>query len=212
MNVFCRGDFGPVFKVVQRTTGQAAEAKFKRLPRFVRRQEALREIEMLFLFAPHPNLLLLHDAYQMLDSKEIVLITEPLQGCSLLEWLVSGKERVTERICAGYLRQLCSALKHLHAASIMHLDLKPESLQLACSGELKLTGFAVARRCGEEPSLLRGDAEFSAPEQLGSEAATINTDMWPVGLLAIVVRDQRLPQRISIAVSVFEELINYKDL
>ncbi|HEV7405712.1 MAG TPA: bifunctional serine/threonine-protein kinase/formylglycine-generating enzyme family protein [Chthoniobacteraceae bacterium] len=85
--------------------------------------------------------------------------------------------------------QLCSALQEAHQHGIIHRDLKPENILLAHDECVKLADFGLARvprpggvrltqtgrRLGSEP--------YMAPELYNGSAATVQSDLYALGLV-----------------------------
>ncbi|XP_032801865.2 myosin light chain kinase, smooth muscle-like [Petromyzon marinus] len=183
-----RGLLGTLFRAVEKASGRAAHARFVNAQRHSHRAECLNEAELLY-GASHPNVLQLLDVYHLLDTKQMVLVTEPVDGGPLFERLSGKGYALTERKVSGFVKQLCLALQHLHSLNVLHLDVKPECLWLASrdSEQLKLMQFGCAQRYTDNLKVSQSAAEFAAPEMLTNEAIACSTDMWGVGLLAYVM-------------------------
>ncbi len=51
------------------------------------------------------------------------------------------KTKYFERESQSIIRQICSAVRYLHANHIIHRDIKPENILVATGGVVKLTDF-----------------------------------------------------------------------
>ena len=60
----------------------------------------------------------------------------------------SGRPRV-ERDAASAVRQIATAMEHLHSKKILHRDLKSANVLVAEDGRLVVADFGLARYCGE---------------------------------------------------------------
>jgi len=72
----------------------------------------------------------------------------------------------------GYAKELLSALEHMHNASIIHCDIKPQNIMLTMSNSAKLADFGTAQIVGQDDDTIsnaRGTYEFLAPECCSSE-------------------------------------------
>jgi serine/threonine protein kinase len=79
------------------------------------------------------------------------------------------------------LLQLASALVHVHALGIAHLDVKPANVLLAADGSIRLADFGVASRVPARRR--RGTPLFVAPEILSTGVAGTAADAWSFGVV-----------------------------
>ena len=79
------------------------------------------------------------------------------------------------------LLQLASALAHVHALGIAHLDVKPANVLLAADGSIRLADFGVASRVPARRR--RGTPLFVAPEILSTGVAGTAADAWSFGVV-----------------------------
>ncbi|KAL3312835.1 hypothetical protein Ciccas_008568 [Cichlidogyrus casuarinus] len=90
-----------------------------------------------------------------------------------------------------YIKQVLDGLQHMHEASVVHLDLKPENIMVETSRstDIKLVDFGLASKLNpnEEVKVTTATAEFAAPEIAEFGSVGFYTDMWAVGVLAYVL-------------------------
>ncbi len=94
--------------------------------------------------------------------------------------------------------QLAGALSALHAAGIVHGDLKPSNVLVTQAGRVVLMDFGIARARREgtgEAYSFAGTPMFMAPELLAGEPASAATDAYALGVLLYQVLTDRLPVR-----------------
>ena len=88
--------------------------------------------------------------------------------------------------------ELLSALRAVHAAGVVHRDLKPQNVFATTNGDLKLLDFGTARifepgpNAPKRPSLdglVTGSPSFMSPEQARGERSAIDerSDLWSLG-------------------------------
>jgi serine/threonine-protein kinase len=124
------------------------------------------------------------------------LVMERLFGDSLRVSVArAGRLGILEAVSVGI--QLLCALDAVHAAGIVHRDVKPDNVVLVarggCDPLVKLFDFGLCRRTafrhsGEETmtceGALVGTPEYMAPEQvLGSASLDIRVDVYAVGVV-----------------------------
>ncbi len=132
----------------------------------------------------HPNLIGVYDYAE--GEERPYLVMEYVPGANLAE----ARERRVPIDCEGLARQLLGALAHIHAAGIVHRDVKPQNVLIAPGGETKLIDFGIAlpkdatalTRTGN----LLGTARYIAPEVMSGEPATERSDLYSCG---VVLRD-----------------------
>jgi serine/threonine protein kinase len=142
----------------------------------------------------HEHIVRVLDAGQ-LDNGLPFFVMERLEGCDL-QGVLSRCGRLAPAVAAQYALQACSALSEVHRAGLIHCDVKPSNLFLACirgaPARVKLLDFGIARSSQDSASeghwsdsdLVAGSPLYSSPEQL---QATSNldqrTDIWSLGLV-----------------------------
>lgn len=132
----------------------------------------------------HPNLI---DIYDFAGGAERpYLVMEYVPGENLAE----RKQRGDEVECERLARELLGALAHIHAAGIVHRDVKPQNVLIAPDGSAKLIDFGIAltedATALTQTGHLLGTARFIAPEVMRGEAATEQSDLYSCG---VVLRD-----------------------
>ena len=86
---------------------------------------------------------------------------------------------------AGLARELLGALAHVHAAGIVHRDVKPGNILLDEQDRSHLTDFGIARPHDAETmtqtGMVMGTARYLAPEVAEGEPATERSDLYSAG-------------------------------
>ncbi|XP_025769253.1 hormonally up-regulated neu tumor-associated kinase [Puma concolor] len=99
----------------------------------------------------HPNITQLLDILETENSYYLVM--ELCPGGNLMHKIYE-KKRLEESEARRYIRQLISAVEHLHRAGVVHRDLKIENLLLDEDNNIKLIGMTL-NNCAGIPTLTR---------------------------------------------------------
>lgn len=131
----------------------------------------------------HPNLVVVHDAGS--DEQGLYLVMEYIDAPSLRE---VGSTLDRSRILAAG-AQVAQALTAVHAANVVHRDVKPSNVLLPPTGA-KLVDFGVALAGdpmpGFEPTMagvVFGTKGYAAPEVMAGQPATASSDVYAVGVM-----------------------------
>ncbi len=123
------------------------------------------------------------------------LAMELIRGDSLVDLIARGMD--AER-CRVILRGLLEAVAHLHAAGVIHRDLKPDNVIVGADGRVTVLDLGMARAIGGDASdpfagAIAGSAEYMAPEQLDSGEVSERADVYSLGVIAFELCMQRPP-------------------
>jgi serine/threonine-protein kinase len=81
--------------------------------------------------------------------------------------------------------EIGSALDALHAAGLVHRDVKPANIMLEADGSAILTDFGLAKGAAftnlTQPGGIVGTMDYLAPERIRGEAASETTDIYALG-------------------------------
>ncbi|XP_077977454.1 uncharacterized protein LOC144433014 [Glandiceps talaboti] len=124
---------------------------------------------------------------------------------------VSGRAVMSEAEVRKYLRQVVSAVDHLHRAGIVHRDLKVENLLLDDDGNIKIIDFGLSNslrslsisestddtipiKSSQEMFQTQcGSPAYAAPELLAKRKYSTNVDVWSIGVNMFVMLTGVLP-------------------
>jgi serine/threonine-protein kinase len=127
----------------------------------------------------HPNLVRLHELVveRLLFWKlQVALAMELVPG----DPLGDGAKPSTQKIISIY-RKLADALFYIHERGYIHLDMKPQNVVVAESGEPKIMDFGLCMRKGRYNARVQGTPDFMAPEQLRKGWVDERTDIYNLG-------------------------------
>ena len=121
--------------------------------------------------------------------------------CSKREWETLMKiifNRHNQRLCiqpgvAIYImRQMLSGLETLHASNYLHCDIKPSNTMIDPLGYVKIIDFGRANLINEKTRILLGTPMFMAPEIHDRQPATVQSDLYGVGLVGLFLMTGRV--------------------
>ena len=152
------------------------------LARFLREVEAGRRVE-------HPGLVktLGSGLHEERGLEVPYLVLEFVEGQNLRD-LIAETGSVSERLAREIAVQVADALAAVHAAGILHRDVKPENVVIAPDERVKLMDLGVALLAEETMRLTQtgefvGSLLYAAPEQLRGEQLDVRADLYALGLL-----------------------------
>ena len=130
----------------------------------------------------HPAIVRIHDIFFVGDDPWIVM--EYVSGRSLAEMIRDGP--LDERTIAAIGLSVMLGLRAVHAAKIVHRDVKPENILADANGSVFLVDFGIAKIAGDisltGQSKVVGTTEFMAPERLLGHPAEPASDLWSLGV------------------------------
>lgn len=132
----------------------------------------------------HPNIISVYEIGAA-DGQNF-LAMEYLRGQTLRERLKHSKVTLGESF--AILSQVAGAMDAVHAAGIVHRDIKAANVMLLPGGTAKLLDFGIAHS-SEEAAITNANAvigtpAYMAPEQVRGEPASLVTDLWALSVLA----------------------------
>jgi flagellar motility protein MotE (MotC chaperone) len=131
----------------------------------------------------HPAIVPIHDIMFAGDDPWIVM--DYISGRSLEEIIRDEPHRLQERSIAAIGLATLQGLRAVHAAGVVHRDVKPANILVAENGSVHLVDFGIAKIAGGAAltgsSRVPGTAEFMAPERIRGQAAGPAADLWSLG-------------------------------
>ncbi len=189
-----------VYRVKQTTTGKRFALKVLR----VRSEETLAASRLGYrrvMPLAHPSLVRIYSMHQ-LDGM-IAFTMEEVVGEPISKMLrsIAGDRELVFRLAAQLTHDIGGALQTLHAAGLVHRDVKPDNLLVEPSGAIRLIDYGLVGCFDPESdpdarrSYLAGTYWYMAPESISSQIYPPACDVYALGcvLLELIADPARLP-------------------
>ena len=177
-----RGAFGAVYRAWDSRLDREVALKLLPAPRALDdRSSTIIEEGRLLARVRHANVVTIHGAERIGD--EIGLWMELVRGQTLEQQLKRGTSfTAADTIAIGI--ELCGAVAAVHAAGLLHRDIKAHNVTRAEDGRVVLMDFGAGRELDDSSSSdLTGTPLYLAPEVLRGDAATVQSDLYCLGVL-----------------------------
>lgn len=138
----------------------------------------------------HPNIVEALDGHP--TGAEAFLALEYCPGGTLDQFLLERGKVPLEQAFRLVL-DVAEGLEYSHERNILHRDVKPANVFLAASGRAKLGDFGTGLFITEAATERVGTAFYMAPEIFQGESATVQSDIYSLGILAYEVIASKRP-------------------
>jgi tRNA A-37 threonylcarbamoyl transferase component Bud32 len=130
----------------------------------------------------HPSIVRVYDV--LTEDGDPWIVMEHIDGRSLADIIRAG--RLSERGIARIGLPVLEGLRAVHAAHVVHRDVKPANILVAGDGAIYLVDFGIARIAGDRPithaDMVIGTPEYIAPERITKGDAGPASDLWSLGV------------------------------
>lgn len=161
--------------------------------KFVRRfqREALSASSL-----SNPNIVEVYDVGE--DNGQYYIVMEYIEGKHLKALLKKrGKLTVTEVV--DIMLQITNGLSVAHDSYIIHRDIKPQNIMILENGLVKITDFGIAMAMNAaqltQTNSVMGSVHYLPPEQANGKGATLQSDIYSMGILMYELLTGNLPYK-----------------
>ena len=168
--------------------------------KFVRRfqREALQASSL-----SHPNIVEVYDVGE--DNGEYYIVMEYVEG-KHLKGLLKKRGKLTIPEVVDIMIQVTSGLTVAHDSYIIHRDIKSQNIMILDNGLVKLTDFGIALAMNStqltQTNSVMGSVHYLPPEGASGKGATLQSDIYSLGILMYELLTGKLPFRGETAVEI----------
>jgi DNA-binding NarL/FixJ family response regulator len=156
----------------------------------------------------HPGIVRIHD-YGLFEGREYIAME--YFPCGDLKRRLLHPMSTAEAL--AYAQRICRALDAVHAAGMLHRDLKPPNIMLREDGATVLIDFGLAKRVNATTQLtavgvLRGSPYYMSPEQALGMSLDTRSDLYSLGVILFEMLSGRKPFHGSSAIEVMQQHVD----
>lgn len=168
----------------------------KNLKRFQREARAISSLN-------HPNIVELYDVDE--DDQSQYLVMEYVDGMDLKRYIDLHKP-VTVTEIVQIMLQVVDAVEQAHVQGIIHRDLKTQNILIRRDKVIKITDFGIATGFLDtlvtQTNTLVGSIHYLSPEQARGQKATVQSDIYALGIILYELIMGHVPFTGTTAVSI----------
>lgn len=175
------------------------------IQRFQREARAMAELD-------HPNIVRISDIGE--EDGQQYLAMEYVNGLDLKRYIKENSP-LSNDVAVRIMGQILLAMRMAHTRGIVHRDLKPQNVILTSNGVAKVTDFGIAVAFAEtsltQTNSMLGSVHYLSPEQARGSKATIQSDIYAMGIILFEMLTGRIPydgdSAVTIALQHFQKPI-----
>ncbi|CAF0778104.1 unnamed protein product [Rotaria sordida] len=144
----------------------------------------------------HKHIIQLHEVMETENSYYIVM--DLVQGNEFVKYLTK-KKQLDENETRKYIRQIVSAVEHMHRARVIHRDIKLQNFMLDQNGDIVIIDFGLSN-CLDEKNFLTtqcGSPAYAAPEIFAHQEYSTAVDIWSIGVNMYAMLMGKLPFKVE---------------
>jgi len=168
--------------------------------KFVRRfqREALSASSL-----SHPNIVEVYDVGE--DNGQYYIVMEYVEGKHLKN-LIKKRGKLTTSEVIDIMLQITDGMSVAHDSYIIHRDIKPQNIMILENGLVKIMDFGIAMAMNStqltQTNSVMGSVHYLPPEQASGKGATLQSDIYSMGIVMYELLTGSLPYRGDNAVEI----------
>ncbi|MBE0620072.1 MAG: protein kinase [Burkholderiales bacterium] len=144
------------------------------------------------------------------SDTSIYILMEYLSGGDMQRYFT--EQRVSQGQILAIFRQVLMALRDIHAAGVLHRDLKPHNVMFRADGSVALVDFGIAKLI-DEPGITRqgtllGSPTYMSPEMILGRPVDARADLYSAGIMLFKMLTNTLPFQGESAQEIADKHIN----
>ena len=151
----------------------------------------------------HPNIVEVYDVGD--DNGQYYIVMEYIEGKHLKE-LIKKRGHLTLTEVVDIMLQITDGMSIAHDSYIIHRDIKPQNIMILENGLVKITDFGIAMAMNAtqltQTNSVMGSVHYLPPEQANGKGATLQSDIYSMGILMYELLTGKLPYRGENAVEI----------
>lgn len=187
-----QGGFGKIYQ----GTWQGKVVAIKEIP-IIKIGKTNKEVKFLQKLVKNEHVIEYYDEFQKYNNFYIIM--EYAEQGSLKNFIDNNKDNPHNwTLNYNFISQIVKGLKHLHDNQIIHRDLKSDNILITQNNILKLADFGLVKfldssNVSISGNQLKGTVRWLAPEVLGGEKHTYQSDIYSLGMVMweIVVQNTK---------------------
>lgn len=151
----------------------------------------------------HPNIVEIYDVGE--ENGKHYIVMEYVRGRTLKQ-LVQQRGAMDKYEALSVMEQLVSAVSVAHKNNIIHRDIKPQNVLVKDDGTTKITDFGIATAQDAvqltQTDTVMGSVHYLAPELARGEAASVQSDIYSLGIVFYELLTGNVPHTGDAAVQI----------
>lgn len=148
------------------------------------------------------------------EDEDYYIVMEYVDGLNLKEY-IQEKYPIPYHKVIDIMSQILSGVEYAHSKGIIHRDLKPHNILLNKKDQVMITDFGIAVALTEnsitQTNSLLGSVQYISPEQAKGSIASVQSDIYSLGIILFEMLSKEVPfdgeSAVSIALQHFQKEI-----
>jgi eukaryotic-like serine/threonine-protein kinase len=151
----------------------------------------------------HPHIVEIFDVGE--EDGRHYIVMEVVRGKTLKE-LIQQRGALDIKEAIFIMRQIISAVGHAHTHNIIHRDIKPQNILVKDDGSIKIADFGIAMAMDAtqltQVDSVMGSVHYMAPECARGEIASVQSDVYALGIVFYELLSGQVPFAAEVSVQV----------